>query len=92
MKAILPCKTVGAGGVQCEEMRLFDTETATELCGIKNDWGNEVKQLYISPHGILFTVSEEEGISVGYQEVWEKYLGKNHPDIYERIFGKVKEG
>jgi hypothetical protein len=73
-------------------MRLFDTETATELCGVKNDWGNEVEKMYVTKNKTLFTASARGKITVNAQKEMEKYLGEHHPDIYERIFGKVKEG
>ncbi len=93
MRAVLPVSKKNQDGSSTEEMLLFDTETATELCSVFNAYGNEVEKIFISPGGILFSqdTNRDKELKVENQDATRKYIGQNHPEVYEKVFGKVKE-
>lgn len=93
MKAIMPYKSKDQDGKLTEEMLLFDTETATELCDILNDFKKPIRKLYLSHGGILFSekLNGQGGLKVEDQKWAKEYIGENCPEIYEKVFGKVKE-
>ncbi len=92
MKAILTVKNKVAEDKATEERLLFDTEKAIKICDVKNEFGHIVKEMYLSPTGIIFSkYTKPEGLYVEDQKAAEEYIGKNHPEIYIRFFGPVKE-
>ena len=93
MRAVLPVSKKNPDGSSTEDMLLFDTETATELCSVLNEYGNEVEKIYLSPGGILFKedMNRKGKLQVGNQEAVKKYIGQHYPEVYEKTFGKVKE-
>ncbi len=93
MRAVLPVSKKNQDGSSTEEMLLFDTETATELCGVLNAYGNVVEKIFISPGGILFSQDTDKNgeLKVENQDTARKYIGKNYPEVYEKAFGKAKE-
>lgn len=93
MKAIMPYKSKDQDGKPTEEMLLFDTEKATGLCHILNDFKRPIRKIYLSPGGVLFSTDANETgeLRVEDQEWAKKYIGKNYPEVFEKAFGKVKE-
>ena len=93
MRAVLPGSKKNQDGSSTEEMLLFDTEKATELCSVLNVYGNELEKIFLSPSGILFSqdTKGEGELKVENQDTTRKYIGKNYPEVYEKAFGKVKE-
>lgn len=92
MKAIFPVIRKDKNGNTNEEMLMFDTETATELCDIINTFGYHVQTVYLTPGGILFAKNNTYGkLEVLDQSGARKYIGEKYPDIYEKYFGQVKE-
>ena len=92
MKAILTVKNKVADGKTTEERLLFNTEKENKICDVKNEFGHVVKEMYLSPTGIIFSrYTRPEGLYVEEQKAAEEYIGKNHPEIYMSLFGEVKE-
>lgn len=93
MKAVLPVSKRNPDGSSTEEMMLFDTEKAKELCSVLNAYGNEVEKIFISQGGILFSQDTNRNgeLKVENQDTARKYIGQNYPEVYEETFGKVKE-
>lgn len=92
MKAIFPVTKTDENGKTHEEMLMFDTETATELCDIINTFGYHVQTVYLTPGGTLFATNNTyKKLETLDQHGARKYIGENYPDIYEKHFGQVKE-
>ncbi len=92
MKAILTVKNKVTDSKTTEERLLFNTEKARRICDVKNEFGHVVKEMYLSPTGIIFSkYTKPEGLYVEDQKAAEEYIGKNYPEIYISFFGEVKE-
>lgn len=92
MKAIITYKTM-IDDKEVEETRLFDTEKAKRICGIKNGFGNEVKEIYITEKGVVFIYHmADKKITVPDQKDIKRRIGENEPEKYVEFFGEVEEG
>lgn len=92
MKAVLTY-TVMIDDKQVEETRLFDTEKSRKICGMKNGFGYEVQEIYITKNGILFIYDTNyKKIKVADQKQCKEWIGINEPDKYIEFFGEVEEG
>lgn len=92
MKAILTYTTI-IDDKKVEKTRLFDTEKAKKICGIKNGFGYEVKEIYITEKGVVFIHHvKDEKITVPDQKDIKRKIGENEPDKYIEFFGEVEEG
>ncbi|MCI8483490.1 MAG: hypothetical protein HFH41_04020 [Lachnospiraceae bacterium] len=75
-----------------EEPLLFDTEKSEKICDCRNSFGYIVKELYLSPKGIIFERKMmDEKLEIPDQEEIKKYIGENYPDVYIKFFGQVEE-
>ena len=92
MKAILTYTTM-IDGKAVEQTRLFDTEKAKKICGIKNGFGYEAKEIYITEKGVVFIYHvTDKKITVPDQKDIKRKIGENEPDKYIEFFGEVEEG
>lgn len=92
MKAILTYTTV-TDGESAEHTKLFDTEKAEKICGVKNGFGNEIKEIYITKGEIVF-IHDICGkrLEIPDQKEIRKRIGEHEPDKYIKFFGEVEEG
>lgn len=92
MKAILTYSTV-IDGKKTEQTGLFDTDNAKKICGIKNGFGWEIEEIYITEKGTIFTYNlNYKKIEIPEQKSIKEWIGANEPDEYIKFFGKVEEG
>lgn len=92
MKAILTYQTMIDGKAK-EETRLFDTEKAKKICGIKNGFGYEAKEIYITKKGVVFIYDvTDKKITIPDQKDIKRKIGENEPEKYIEFFGEVEEG
>lgn len=92
MKAILTY-TVTKDDKSEDETRLFNTETATKICDIKNAFKNKVQEIYITKNDVLFVLNTiENKLEIANQKECKAWIGKNEPDKYIKFFGEVEEG
>ena len=93
MKAILTYKTI-IDGKEVEQTRLFDTEKAKKICGVKNGFNNTVQEIYITDKGVLFLHNTigKGSIEDADQKRVRQWIGENEPDKYIEFFGEVEEG
>lgn len=92
MKAILTYTTM-IDGKSVEHTKLFDTEKAKKICGVKNSFGNEIKEIYITKSEIVF-IHDIYGkrLEIPDQKEIKKRIGEHEPDKYIKFFGEVEEG
>ena len=80
-------------GKSVEQTRLFDTENAEKICGVKNSFGEELEEIFITKKGTVFTHSiYGKKLEIPDQKEIKKHIGKNEPDKYIKFFGEVEEG
>lgn len=92
MKAILTYLTM-IDGKTVEQTRLFDTEKAKKICGIKNGFGNEAKEIFITEKGMVFAhCIYDKKLEIPDQKEIKEWIGKYEPDKYIKFFGEVEEG
>lgn len=92
MRAILTYSTM-TDGKKVEETKLFDTEKAKKICGIKNSFGHEVKEIYITEKDVVFIYHvTDKKITVPDQKDIKRKIGEHEPDKYIEFFGEVEEG
>ena len=78
-------------GEEIEQTRLFDTAESEKICGIKNGFNYEVKEIYITGKGIIFTYDKNtKKIEIPNQKEIKKYIGEYEPDKYIKYFGEVE--
>ena len=91
LKAILTYKIM-IDGKEVEETRLFDTEKAKKICGIKNGFGYEATEIYITEKGVVFICHvTDKKITVPDQKDIKRRIGENEPEKYIEFFGEVEE-
>lgn len=91
MVAVLPVK-VKDGEKTWEEMQLFDTNKSIKVCPVINDFGVEIREIYLSPGGTIFEKRiRPERLCVPDQAEIKKYIGEHYPKEYIKYFGAVKE-
>ncbi len=62
---------------QIKHTRFFDTDKAKKICDIKNDFGNAVKEIYITQKGVIFFNSiYKKNLEVADQEAAKKWIGE----------------
>lgn len=92
MKAVLTYSTM-IDGKNVEHTRIFDTKKAKKICGIKNGFGNEVKEIFITEKGMVFVHRiYDEKLEIPDQKEIKKRIGEHEPDKYIKFFGEVEEG
>lgn len=92
MKAILTYSTM-IDGKEVEQTKLFDTTKAKKICGIKNGFGYEAKEIYITGKGVVFVYDvKDKKITVPDQKDIKRKIGENEPEKYIKFFGEVEEG
>ncbi len=93
MKAILTY-TIMINGKEVEQTRLFDTEKAKKICDVVNDFGNKVKEIFVTDKGMVFEykVVGDERLTIPNQKEIKKWIGENEPDKYIEFFGEVEDG
>ena len=92
MQAILSVTVQGPDGEKKQKRLLFDTEKATEVCDVVNEFGYKVQTIFLSPGGWLFLRDNNKNkLEVGDQKTIKDYIGEHYPERYEKLFGKVEE-
>lgn len=93
MKAILTYATMEKDK-SVKTTRLFDTEKSEKICDVKNSFGKNVQEIYITKKGTIFvhTIIGTKKLEVADQEEIKAWIGENEPDKYIRFFGEVEEG
>lgn len=92
MKAILTYSTI-IDGKSVEHTQLFDTEKAEKICGVKNGFGNEIKEIFITKKRTVFIhYIYEKKLEIPDQKEIKKRIGEHEPDKYIKFFGEVEEG
>lgn len=92
MQAVLSVEIKKPDGSRENKYMLFDTEKATEVCDVFNEFGYAVQTIFISPGGWLFLRNNNsKDLIIADQKKTRDYIGKNYPDRYKEIFGEVEE-
>ena len=92
MQAILSVEIKNQDGSRENKRLLFDTEKATKVCDVTNEFGYAVKTIFLSPGGWLFlSNNNKKELAVANQKETRDYIGKNYPERYKEIFGEVEE-